>query len=103
MLVHHQAHVLSKWFSKLVMFVTRITSPKIENAENSFKINVIRLLNLLFIQEEMTLWWICDETARKTGNNAKTGFLTDDHDLRDTIVKVKRQEIWYHTTESVKR
>ena len=51
----------------------------------------------------MTLLWISDETARKTGNNAIIGFLTDDHHLRDTIVKVRRQEIWYRLTENVKR
>ena len=33
----------------------RITSPKMENAENSFKIDVIRPANLAFILEEMTL------------------------------------------------
>ena len=31
--------------------------------------------------------------VRKIGNNAKMCFLTDDHDLRDTIVKIRRQEI----------
>ena len=33
----------------------------------------------------------------------KKGFLSDDHDLRDIIVKVRRQEIWYRTKESEKR
>ena len=33
----------------------RITSPKMENAENSFKIDGIRPVNLPFIQEEMML------------------------------------------------
>ena len=41
--------------------------------------------------------------ARMTENNAKMGFLTYDDDLRDTIVKVGSREIWYHTTESIKR
>ena len=81
----------------------RITSPKMENAKNSFKIDVIRPVNLPLIQTQMTLLWISDETARRTGNNAKMGFLTDDNDLRDTIVKVRCQEFWYRTTESVKR
>ena len=83
--------------------IRRITSPKVENAENSFKIDVIRPVKLPFIRVEMTLWWISDETARRTGNNAKLGFLTDDHHLRDTIIKVRRQEIRYRRTESVKR
>ena len=60
-----------------------------ENAENSFKIDVIRPVNLLLIQEEMPLRWIRDETARRTGNIENMGFLTDDHDLRDTIMKVR--------------
>ena len=81
----------------------RITSPKMENANNSFKIDVTRPINLPFIQWEMTLWWISDETTRWTGKNAIIGFLADDHDLRDTIEKVGRREIWYRTTESVKR
>ena len=75
-----------------------IISPKIKNAENSFKIYVIRPVNLPFIQEEMTLWWISDETARRTGNNAKFGF-----EVRDTLMKVRRREILYRSTESVKR
>ena len=33
----------------------RINSPKMENAENSFKIDVIRPVNLPFFQEEMML------------------------------------------------
>ena len=41
--------------------------------------------------------------ANIIGNNAKIGFVTDDRDLRDTIVKVSRQEIWYRSIESVKR
>ena len=41
----------------------------------------------------MALRRISDETARKTGNNANMGFPTDDHDLRDTIVKARRREI----------
>ena len=49
-----------------------------ENAENSFKIDVIRPVNRPYIQEEMTLRWISDETATRTGNNAKIDFLTDD-------------------------
>ena len=56
-----------------------------ENAEIVVKIDVISRVNLPFIQEEMTLWLI--------DNNAKIGFLPDDHDLR---------EIWYRTTESFK-
>ena len=48
-----------------------------ENFENSLKIDVIRHVNLMFIQEEMTLWWISGETASRTGNTAKMGFLTD--------------------------
>ena len=55
--------------------------------ENSLKINVIRPVNLPFIQEEPKFWLISDETTRRTGNYAKMGFLTDDHDLKDTIVK----------------
>ena len=74
-----------------------------ENVDNLFKIDVICPVNLPFIQEEMTLSSISDKTARRTGNDAKMGFLIDDHDLRDTIVKVWRREIWYLTTESVKR
>ena len=81
----------------------RITSLKMENAENSFKINKIRPVNLPFIQEEITLRWISDVTAIRTGNNAKMGFLSVDHDLRDTIVKVRHREILYRTMESVKR
>ena len=34
-----------------------------------------------------------DETASRTGKNAEMGFLNDDHDLRDIIVKVRRREI----------
>ena len=64
-----------------------------ENAENSFKIDVIRPVNLPFIQDEMTLSGISYEMARRTGNNAKMGFLTDDHDLRDTIVNVRRRDM----------
>ena len=64
-----------------------------ENAKKSFKIDVIRPVNLPFIQEEMTLWWISDETENKTDNIAKMGFLTDDYDLRDTLVKVRRRKI----------
>ena len=71
----------------------RVTSPKMENAESSFKIDVIRPVNLPLIQEEMTLWWISDKITRRIGNIAKMGFLTKDHDLRDTIVKVRRREI----------
>ena len=91
--------------SEIVIWIgsSRITSPEMENAENSFKIDVIRHANLPFIQEEMTLWWVSDETARKTGNNAKMGFLSDDHNLKDTIVYVRRREIWYRSTPSVKR
>ena len=74
-----------------------------ENVENALIIDVLRAVNLRFILEEMTLWWISEETARRTGNNAKMGFLTDDNDIRDTIIKVKRHEIWYRTLESVKR
>ena len=81
----------------------RLTSPKMENAENWFKIIVLRHVSLPFSQEEMTLWWISNETARRTGNNTKMGFLTHEHDLRDTIVKVRRREIRNRTTESVKR
>ena len=33
----------------------------------------------------------------------KMGFIADDHDFRDTIMKVRRREILYRTTESVKR
>ena len=36
----------------------------------------------------MALWWISDETARRTGNNAKMNFLSDDNELRETVVKV---------------
>ena len=32
-----------------------------ENAENSFKIDVIQPVIRPFIQEDMTLWWIRDE------------------------------------------
>ena len=53
-LVLHYHHIL---VSEIVIWLwsRRITSPKMENAENSFKIDVIRPLNLPFIQEEMTL------------------------------------------------
>ena len=37
------------------------------------------------------------------GNNANIGFLTDDYDLGDTMVKFRRWEIWYRSTEIVKR
>ena len=60
----------------------RINFPKMENAENLLKIDVIKPINLPFIQEKMTLWWISDETARRTGNNAKMGFLTEDSNRR---------------------
>ena len=40
--------------------------------------------------------------ARRIGNNATMGFLSDDHYLRDTIVKVRRQENLYRSMESVK-
>ena len=73
------------------------------NAENLFKIDVIRPVNLPLIQDEMTLSWISDETARRTDNNAKMDFLTDDHDLRDTLVNIRRWEMGYCTTESIKR
>ena len=63
----------------------RITSPKMENAKNSFKIDEIRPVNLPFIQEEMTLCWISDVMARMTGSNAKVGVRADDHYLIDTI------------------
>ena len=67
----------------------RITSLKIEkDVKNSFKIDVISPVSPPFIQEEMALLWLSDEMARKTGSNAKIGFLTDDHDLGDTIVKL---------------
>ena len=33
----------------------------------------------------------------------KCFFFTNDHDLRDPIMKVSRREIWLRTTESVKR
>ena len=33
----------------------------------------------------------------------KIAFFTDDHDLRDTIMKVSSRDIWYRTTENVKR
>ena len=91
--------------SKFVIWLwsRRITSREMANAENSFKLDVIRHVNLLLIQAEMTLWWISDETASRTGSNAKMGFLTHDHDLRDTIMKVIYREIWYRTTESVRR
>ena len=56
-----------------------------DNAENSFKIDVIRPVNLPFIQEEMTLCWISDKTARWTDSNAKIACRADNHDLRDTI------------------
>ena len=76
--------------------------PEMENAENSLKIDVIRPVNFSFIQDEMTLWWIIDETSRKNGNNTKRGSLIDDHGLRVTVVKVWRREIWYRSTERVK-
>ena len=41
--------------------------------------------------------------TRRIGNNAKTGFITDDHDLRETIAKVRRREILYLSTKSLKR
>ena len=41
--------------------------------------------------------------TKMIGINAKMGFLTKEHDLSDTIVKVRRREILYHSTESVKR
>ena len=41
--------------------------------------------------------------ASRNGNNVKMDFLTDDNDLRDTIVKVRRREMWNRPTESVKR
>ena len=71
----------------------KITSTKMENAENSFKIDVIRPVNLPFIHEEMTLLCISNKTTRRTGNKAIIGFFTDEHDLRDTILKVRRREI----------
>ena len=43
----------------------RITSPKMENVETSFNIDVIRPVNLPFIEGEMSLWWLRDETARR--------------------------------------
>ena len=46
--------------------------------------------------------WLRDETAR-TGNITKFGILSDDFDLRDTILIVRRRKYWYHTTEGVKR
>ena len=52
------------------------SSPKRENAEISIKIDVLSRVNIPFVQEEMTLCLI--------ENNAKIGFLTDDHDLRDS-------------------
>ena len=67
-----------------------------ENAENSFIIGVLRPVNL-------PLWWVSDEMARRIDDNTKMGLITDDHDLRDTIVKVRRHEIIYRATESVKR
>ena len=63
-----------------------------ENAKNALKTYVIRPVHLPFIQEEMTSWCISDEMARRSGNNTKIGFLTDDYDIKDTIVKVRRRE-----------
>ena len=74
-----------------------------ENAENSLKIDVIIPVNRPFIEELMTLWWISDEPAKRSGNNAKLIFFSDDHDLKDKIVNDRRREIWYRTTESIKR
>ena len=34
-----------------------------------------------------------DETVSRNGNNPKMVFVTDDHDLRDTILKVRLGEI----------
>ena len=31
------------------------------------------------------------------------GFHSDNHDFIDTLVQVRRREIWYRTTQSVKR
>ena len=91
--------------SKIVIWLgsRRITSPEMENAENSFKIDVTRHVNHSLIQEEMTLWWISDKTTKRTGNIANMGFLTDDHDLRDTTMKERHRNILYRTTESIKR
>ena len=64
-----------------------------ENTEISFKIDVIRAVNPPFIQDEMTLLWISDETTRRNGNIAKMDFLTDDHDLRDPTMIARRRKI----------
>ena len=45
-----------------------------ENAKHSFKIDVIRAVNLPFIQEEMALCWMSDEMTSGTGNTANTDF-----------------------------
>ena len=83
----------------------RITSHRMENAKNSFKIDIIRHVNLPFIQEEMTLWWISDETLTtgKDWQQCKDGLSYWWPRLIETIVKVRRRDIWYRTTEGVKR
>ena len=63
-----------------------------ENFENSFKMDVIRHVNLPFIQEEMTLWWVSDETARKTGNNANMAFLATTMTLKTQSCKLDAEK-----------
>ena len=84
----HQVHLSVRngdW-----LWSRRITSSKMENAENELKIVVKIHVNLP-----------C--TGRRTGNNAKMGYLTDDRDLRGTVVKVRRREIINRTTGRVQR
>ena len=65
------------------------------------EIPLIRPVDLPFIQEEMMLCWLSGEMARRIDNNTIVGFLTDGHDLRDTIVKVWHPKNLYRS--SVKR
>ena len=51
----------------------------------------------------MTLLQQTVKTASKTDNTTKIGFLTDDHYLRGTLLKVKRRGHLYDATASVKR
>ena len=46
---------------------------------------------------------LSDEIANRTENTAEMGFLTDEHQRRHVILKVKRLQIWYRSTKSIKR
>ena len=61
-----------------------------ENVEISFIIEVIRPVNLPFIQEEIKLWKIIDQTASRTGNTAKICFLTKNHYLHNPEKNIVR-------------